>query len=77
MEDFGEDFEMPVVRGVSGSFDVVAARARRAPDWIQNIGMEWFYRFIQEPGRLWKRYLLANSYFAWLVLKEIMKRSEV
>jgi N-acetylglucosaminyldiphosphoundecaprenol N-acetyl-beta-D-mannosaminyltransferase len=56
--------------GVGGTFDVVAGFTKRAPKWMQNIGMEWFYRFIQEPGRMWKRYLVGNSKFIWLVLKK-------
>lgn len=59
--------------GVGGSFDVVAGLTKRAPLWMQRIGLEWFYRFLQEPGRMWKRYLLGNSKFIWLVLKEKFK----
>jgi N-acetylglucosaminyldiphosphoundecaprenol N-acetyl-beta-D-mannosaminyltransferase len=56
--------------GVGGSFDVVAGFTKRAPEWMQQIGMEWFYRFAQEPRRMWKRYLVGNSKFIWLILKE-------
>ncbi len=59
--------------GVGGSFDVVAGLTKRAPEWMQNIGLEWFYRFIQEPRRLWHRYLIGNSKFLWIVLKERFK----
>ncbi|MNT80546.1 putative N-acetylmannosaminyltransferase [compost metagenome] len=58
------------VMGVGGTFDVVAGRVKRAPKWVQNHGLEWLYRVIQEPGRMWKRYLTTNSQFAWLLLKE-------
>lgn len=58
------------VMGVGGTFDVVAGKVKRAPVWMQNTGLEWFYRVIQEPGRMWKRYLVTNSQFAWLLLKE-------
>lgn len=57
------------VMGVGGTFDVVAGKVRRAPLWMQNWGLEWFYRVLQEPGRMWKRYLVSNSQFAWLLLK--------
>jgi N-acetylglucosaminyldiphosphoundecaprenol N-acetyl-beta-D-mannosaminyltransferase len=60
--------------GVGGTFDVVAGFTKRAPRWMQNIGMEWFYRFIQEPGRMWKRYLVGNSKFIYLVLKHKFKK---
>jgi N-acetylglucosaminyldiphosphoundecaprenol N-acetyl-beta-D-mannosaminyltransferase len=56
--------------GVGGSFDVWAGVTRRAPLWMQRSGLEWFYRFLQEPGRMWKRYLVGNSRFLWLVLRE-------
>jgi N-acetylglucosaminyldiphosphoundecaprenol N-acetyl-beta-D-mannosaminyltransferase len=46
---------------------------KRAPKWMQNIGMEWFYRFVQEPKRMWRRYLIGNLKFIWLVLREKIK----
>jgi N-acetylglucosaminyldiphosphoundecaprenol N-acetyl-beta-D-mannosaminyltransferase len=58
------------IMGVGGSFDVVAGKVKRAPKWMQASGLEWFYRFIQEPKRMWKRYLIGNSKFIYLVLKE-------
>lgn len=61
------------VMGVGGSFDVVSGKVKRAPLWMQNYGLEWFYRFAQEPKRMWKRYLVGNSKFMFLVLKERLK----
>jgi N-acetylglucosaminyldiphosphoundecaprenol N-acetyl-beta-D-mannosaminyltransferase len=58
------------IMGVGGSFDVVSGRVKRAPLWMQNNGLEWFYRFIQEPKRMWKRYLVGNSKFISLVIKD-------
>lgn len=66
---------VPVVHGVGGSFDVVAGVTRRAPSWMQNSGLEWFYRFLQEPGRLWKRYLITNTEFLLVALAEIFRRT--
>lgn len=57
------------VMGVGGSFDVVAGRVKRAPFWMQNSGLEWFYRLYQEPSRMWKRYLVGNTKFILLVIK--------
>ncbi|MNR42249.1 UDP-N-acetyl-D-mannosaminuronic acid transferase [compost metagenome] len=57
------------VMGVGGTFDVVAGKVKRAPKWMQNWGLEWLYRVIQEPGRMWKRYLTTNSQFLWLLIK--------
>lgn len=58
-----EQLDIPFVMGVGGSFDVVAGVTERAPKWMQDIGMEWFYRFIQEPKRLWNRYMVGNRRF--------------
>jgi len=57
------------VMGVGGTFDVISGYVSRAPLWMQNSGLEWLYRVIQEPRRMWKRYLITNSYFLLLVLK--------
>lgn len=61
------------IMGVGGSFDVIAGKVKRAPMWMQNAGLEWFYRFMQEPKRMWKRYLIGNFKFIALVLKEKFK----
>lgn len=61
------------IMGVGGSFDVIAGKVKRAPKWMQKAGLEWFYRLIQEPKRMWKRYLIGNSKFVLLVLKERFK----
>ncbi|GAA3777182.1 exopolysaccharide biosynthesis glycosyltransferase VpsK [Corallibacter vietnamensis] len=57
------------IMGVGGSFDVIAGKVKRAPMWMQKVGLEWFYRFIQEPKRMWKRYLIGNTNFILLVFK--------
>lgn len=68
---------IPFVMGVGGSFDVVAGVTDRAPKWMQDHGLEWFYRFIQEPRRLWKRYVVGNARFVLLTLKyKHAKKSE-
>lgn len=61
--ELGVDFVM----GVGGTFDVVAAKVRRAPAWMQRYGMEWLFRVLQEPGRMWKRYLVSNLKFALML----------
>jgi len=63
------------IMGVGGSFDVIAGKVKRAPFWMQNIGLEWLYRVIQEPKRMWKRYLVGNSKFIWLVFKAYLKNT--
>jgi len=51
---------VPVCMGVGGAFDMVAGRVRRAPGWMQQAGLEWAYRLVQEPTRLWKRYFVDD-----------------
>jgi len=64
--------EVPVCHGVGGSFDVMAGKVKRAPALWQRLGMEWLYRVVQEPRRMWRRYLVSNSLFCWMVLKEMV-----
>jgi N-acetylglucosaminyldiphosphoundecaprenol N-acetyl-beta-D-mannosaminyltransferase len=59
--------------GVGGAFNIIAGKQKRAPQWIQDIGMEWFYRLCQEPRRLWKRYLGTIAIFFLLFIKEVFK----
>lgn len=61
------------ILGVGGYFDILSGYTKRAPRWMQNIGMEWFFRLIQEPRRLWRRYLIGIVRFLWLVIKEKLK----
>lgn len=63
----------PFIMGVGGSFDVVSGFVKRAPKWMQESGLEWLYRTLQEPRRMWKRYLFGNSSFIYLVFKEKWK----
>lgn len=60
--------------GVGGSFDVWAGVTTRAPKWMQRVGLEWFFRLVQEPRRMWRRYLVGNARFAMLVLRELRVR---
>lgn len=62
---------VPFSMGVGGSFDVYAGRVARAPVWMQRAGLEWLYRFGQEPRRMWRRYLVGNATFVLLVAKEM------
>ena len=64
----GVDFVM----GVGGTFDVVAGKVRRAPIWMQRFGLEWFYRLIQEPRRMWKRYLVTNVKYGVLLVRAVL-----
>ena len=59
--------------GVGGTFDIVAGVTRRAPRWMQRAGMEWLFRVLQEPRRLWKRYLFTNLRFLQLIAQEKLR----
>ena len=52
-----------VMVGVGAAFDYHAGVTKRAPKWMQDYGLEWFYRLVSEPQRLWKRYLVTNTLF--------------
>jgi N-acetylglucosaminyldiphosphoundecaprenol N-acetyl-beta-D-mannosaminyltransferase len=59
--------------GVGGSIDVVAGVTRRAPEWMQQVGLEWFYRLIQEPRRLGRRYAVSNTQFLGMLAAELIR----
>jgi N-acetylglucosaminyldiphosphoundecaprenol N-acetyl-beta-D-mannosaminyltransferase len=61
---------VPFCMGVGGSFDVLSGKSKRAPQVMRRMGLEWFYRFMQEPARLWKRYLVTNLLFLLYLLRE-------
>lgn len=63
-----------VCHGVGGSFDVLAGKVRRAPRFWQRIGLEWAYRLVQEPRRLWRRYFVTNTIFIGMTLREMFRR---
>ena len=59
-----------VMIGVGAGFDYVAGYIKRAPMWMQKLSMEWFYRLLQDPTRLWKRYVVTNAKFMYWMHKE-------
>jgi N-acetylglucosaminyldiphosphoundecaprenol N-acetyl-beta-D-mannosaminyltransferase len=56
--------------GVGGSFDILSGKVKRAPLWMQEFGMEWLFRVLQEPRRMFRRYLVTNSVFLGMVVKK-------
>lgn len=68
------DLKVPVAIRVGGSFDVLAGLHKRAPRWVGEHGLEWLWRLAQEPRRMWRRYLVGNSLFITLVLRERLRR---
>ncbi|GBF22944.1 N-acetylglucosaminyldiphosphoundecaprenol N-acetyl-beta-D-mannosaminyltransferase [Candidatus Gastranaerophilus sp. (ex Termes propinquus)] len=66
--------EVPFTMGVGGSFDVVAGKVKRAPVWVQKLNSEWLFRLLQEPGRMFRRYAVTNTAFAFMLLREFLKQ---
>jgi N-acetylglucosaminyldiphosphoundecaprenol N-acetyl-beta-D-mannosaminyltransferase len=59
---------------VGAAFDFHSGRLRRAPGWMQSVGLEWLFRIAMEPRRLWRRYLTTNAKFSWLLLRDEIER---
>jgi N-acetylglucosaminyldiphosphoundecaprenol N-acetyl-beta-D-mannosaminyltransferase len=57
--------------GVGAAFDLLSGNLDEAPDWMKNAGLQWLYRLIKEPKRLWRRYLLNNPKFLWLTFLQL------
>jgi N-acetylglucosaminyldiphosphoundecaprenol N-acetyl-beta-D-mannosaminyltransferase len=62
-----------VAMGVGGSFDVLAGHKRDAPGWARGRGLEWLYRLAQDPARLWRRYLVTNTWFVAAVMRQRLR----
>jgi N-acetylglucosaminyldiphosphoundecaprenol N-acetyl-beta-D-mannosaminyltransferase len=71
LRDHGADLGVPFVMGVGGAIDVLAGRTRRAPARWQRAGLEWLYRLLQEPRRMFPRYAAANARFAVMLLRAL------
>jgi N-acetylglucosaminyldiphosphoundecaprenol N-acetyl-beta-D-mannosaminyltransferase len=66
---------VPVMLGVGAAFDMSSGRLKRAPKWMGEHGLEWFFRLTVEPARLWRRYIINGSKFAWAVCwEDVMPR---
>ncbi len=71
-----DKMNVPVAIGVGGIFDIISGKCRLAPGWVSRLGLEWLYRFIQEPRRMWRRYVITNTKFLLLVLREAFNGSK-
>ena len=63
---------MPIFLLLGGSFEMYLGTTRRAPTWMQRVGLEWFFRFLMEPKRLFRRYFVTDTRFAWLLARELV-----
>jgi len=70
---YQNQMRVPFAMGVGGTFDVAVGKVRRAPGWMQRCGLEWFFRFLQEPRRMFRRYFIEDTAFVGLLLKEWRK----
>lgn len=73
MYEHKDRLKVPVMVGVGAAFDFLSETKKQAPKWMRNSGLEWLFRLVTEPRRLWKRYLIGNTIFIWLSLKELIK----
>jgi len=62
-----------VMVGVGAAFDLHTGQIKDAPHWIKAVGMQWFHRLIQDPRRLWKRYLINNTCFLWKIALQLSR----
>ena len=74
LNKYHNEFGVPFLMGVGGSFDVVAGKTKRAPVWMQSAGLEWFYRLMCEPKRMWKRYLTTNLVYVAMLIKAFIRK---
>src|SRR6476469_4984932 len=70
--EYGEALSMPAI-AVGAAYDFHAGNLPKAPEFLAQIGMEWFYRLLQEPKRLWKRYVYLNPLYLWLLTLQMLK----
>jgi N-acetylglucosaminyldiphosphoundecaprenol N-acetyl-beta-D-mannosaminyltransferase len=70
IELHGRQLGVPVMMGVGGSLDFLAGNVKRAPEWMQTTGLEWLFRLIQEPRRLWRRYVVDLFVFSRLFARQ-------
>ena len=59
-----------VLLGIGGTFEILGPGGSRAPQWMQRVGLEWLYRLVKEPARLWRRYLINYPSGIWILVKD-------
>ncbi|HEV8397377.1 MAG TPA: WecB/TagA/CpsF family glycosyltransferase [Vicinamibacterales bacterium] len=70
-DEWRAELNATVIQGVGGSFDVLAGLVSRAPEWMQRLGLEWLYRVIQEPRRMFWRYAKTNTQCLWIFARAL------
>jgi len=74
MAKMAHTLDVPVMIGVGAGFDFLAGTKRACPPYLRHIGLEWAFRLLAEPRRLWRRYLLGNSRFVYLLTREALAK---
>ena len=74
MADYMQRLHVPLVVGVGAAFDFHTGRLHEAPAWIKRAGFQWLHRLLQDPRRLWKRYLLNNPVFLWRMVLQLLRQ---
>jgi N-acetylglucosaminyldiphosphoundecaprenol N-acetyl-beta-D-mannosaminyltransferase len=77
MAQYVERFQVPLMVGVGAAFDFHTGRIRDCPGWIKRAGLQWLHRLIQDPKRLWRRYLTNNPAFVWHITRQIVTHVRV
>ena len=72
MSEHRDRLDAPVMVGAGAAFDLNTGRVKQAPRWMREHGLEWFWRLLAEPRRLWRRYLIGGAEFVWLVALELL-----
>ena len=76
MHEHKARLRVPVLVGVGAAFDILSGGRKQAPRWMRERGLEWLFRLMQEPRRLWRRYLVYGAHFiAYVTLKSFRLKS--
>ena len=70
MAQMAGELDVPIMIGVGAAFDYISGSKPHAPAYLRHVGLEWLFRLAVEPKRLWRRYLLGNSTFVWLLVRQ-------
>jgi N-acetylglucosaminyldiphosphoundecaprenol N-acetyl-beta-D-mannosaminyltransferase len=71
MSSYNHRLPVKLMVGVGAAFDLLSGNLREAPDWMKRAGLQWVYRLMKEPKRLWRRYLVNNPRFTWLTFLQL------
>ena len=73
MREYSARLNVRVMVGVGAAFDFHSGRLKDSPNWVKRAGLQWFHRLLQEPRRLWRRYLRTNTLFLWLTVLAVLR----